>query len=87
MAGKESLDRASRAKNDEFYTQLTDVEAELRHYRDQFRGKVVLCNCDDPYESAFFQYFAVVHKHDTVADFTGETHLVRDHHHRRTLMG
>ncbi len=63
MAGKESLVRASRAKNDEFYTQLVDVEAELRLYRDQFRGRVVLCNCDDPYESAFFKYFAMNFNH------------------------
>lgn len=59
MAGKEALVRANRAKNDEFYTQLVDIEAELRHYRDQFRGKVVLCNCDDPYESSFFKFFAM----------------------------
>ena len=59
MAGKEALARAYRAKNDEFYTQLADVEVELRHYRDQFRGKVVFCNCDDPYESNFFKFFAM----------------------------
>lgn len=59
MAGNETLARATRAKNDEFYTQLVDVEAELRHYRDQLRGKVVFCNCDDPYESNFFKYFAM----------------------------
>jgi Adenine-specific methyltransferase EcoRI len=63
MAGKEALVRASRAKNDEFYTQLVDIEAELRHYRDQFRGKVVLCNCDDPYESNFFKFFAMNFNH------------------------
>lgn len=59
MAGNETFARANRAKNDEFYTQLADIEAELRHYREQFRGKVVLCNCDDPYESNFFKYFAM----------------------------
>ncbi|MGA7088651.1 MAG: adenine-specific methyltransferase EcoRI family protein [Candidatus Dormiibacterota bacterium] len=59
MAGKEALDRAHGAKNDDFYTQLADVEAELRNYRNQFRGKVVFCNCDDPYESNFFKYFAM----------------------------
>ena len=59
MAGNEALARATRAKNDEFYTQLVDIEAELRHYRDQFRGKVVFCNCDDPYESNFFKFFAM----------------------------
>lgn len=53
-----SVDIARRQKNDEFYTQLSDVENELRHYRDHFRGKVVFCNCDDPYESNFFKYFA-----------------------------
>lgn len=63
MAGKESLVRANRAKNDEFYTQMPDIEEELRHYRDQFRGKVVLCNCDDPYESNFFKFFAMNFKH------------------------
>jgi hypothetical protein len=63
MAGKEALARANRAKNDEFYTQLGDIEAELRHYRDQFRGKVVFCNCDDPYESNFFKYFAMNFNH------------------------
>jgi hypothetical protein len=63
VAGKEALVRANRAKNDEFYTQLVDVETELRHYRDQFRGKVVLCNCDDPYESSFFKYFAMNFNH------------------------
>ncbi len=63
MAGKEALARANRAKNDEFYTQLVDVEAELRHYRDQFRDKVVFCNCDDPYESNFFKFFAMNFNH------------------------
>lgn len=63
MAGKAALARANRAKNDEFYTQLADIEAELRHYRDQFRGKVVFCNCDDPYESNFFKYFAMNFNH------------------------
>lgn len=53
-----SLDTAKSKKKDEFYTQLADIEDELRHYREQFRGKVVFCNCDDPYESNFFKYFA-----------------------------
>lgn len=53
-----TLARAKAAKNDEFYTQLTDIENELRHYREHFRGKTVFCNCDDPYESNFFKYFA-----------------------------
>src|SRR3954449_7193776 len=63
MAGNQTFARAIRAKHDEFYTQLADIEAELRHYREQFRGKVVLCNCDDPYESNFFKYFAMNFRH------------------------
>ena len=50
--------KASKAKKDEFYTQLIDIEKELKHYKEQFRGKVVYCNCDDPFESNFFKYFA-----------------------------
>lgn len=53
-----NLHKASQAKKDEFYTQLVDIENELKHYKDQFRGKVVYCNCDDPFESNFFKYFA-----------------------------
>ncbi|EKE49776.1 adenine-specific methyltransferase EcoRI family protein [Bifidobacterium bifidum] len=59
MAGKEALAHAQSAKKDEFYTQLSDIEAELRHYRKHFKDKVVFCNCDDPYESNFFKYFAL----------------------------
>lgn len=58
-SGNRALSKAKSAKQDEFYTQLSDIENELRHYRDQLRGKVVLCNCDDPYESNFFRYFAL----------------------------
>ena len=61
MAAKslnKNLHSARTAKTDEFYTQLVDIEKELKHYKDQFRGKVVYCNCDDPYESNFFKYFA-----------------------------
>lgn len=53
-----NLHSARIAKTDEFYTQLVDIEKELKHYKSQFRGKVVYCNCDDPYESNFFKYFA-----------------------------
>lgn len=53
-----NLDKAKEAKKDEFYTQLVDIENELKHYRQHFRGKTILCNCDDPYESNFFKYFA-----------------------------
>lgn len=58
MANK-NLNAAKTAKKDEFYTQLADIERELRHYWPHFRDKVVLCNCDDPYESNFFKYFAL----------------------------
>lgn len=57
MAHK-TLKKAIKAKKDEFYTQLTDIEKELRHYKDQFKDKVVYCNADDPFESNFFKYFA-----------------------------
>lgn len=56
MANK-NLHAAKTAKNDEFYTQLSDIEKELYHYRDFFRGKVVFCNCDDPEYSNFWKYF------------------------------
>jgi len=59
MARKD-LAQAKDAKKDEFYTQLTDIEKELRHYTEYFRDKVVFCNCDDPYESNFFKYFALM---------------------------
>ena len=59
MAGNTSLINANKAKKDEFYTQLADIEAELKHYRKHFMGKTVFRNCDDPYESNFFKYFAM----------------------------
>ena len=52
------LDKAKRQKKDEFYTQLCDIERELRHYEHHFKGKTVLCNCDDPRVSNFFHYFS-----------------------------
>ncbi len=65
MAGKTSgnvnLSAAKTAKKDEFYTQLTDIEKEMRYYRKHFKGKIVFCNCDDPFESNFFKYFGVNH--------------------------
>ncbi len=57
-ASNKDLRKASKAKKDEFYTQLVDIEKELKYYKKQFRGKVVYCNCDDPFESNFFKYFA-----------------------------
>ena len=59
MAGNQNLHAAARAKKDEFYTQMEDIANELKHYKEHFRGKTVLCNCDDPYESNFFKYFAL----------------------------
>ena len=53
------LQAAKIAKQDEFYTQLDDIAKELKYYKQHFKGKVVLCNCDDPYESNFFKYFAL----------------------------
>lgn len=53
-----NLHSAKKGKNDEFYTQLTDIEKELRHYKEHFKNKVVFCNCDDPRISNFFHYFS-----------------------------
>lgn len=53
-----NLNKAKEAKKDEFYAQLEDINNELRHYREHFRGKIVLCNCNDPRVSNFFTYFA-----------------------------
>lgn len=61
MANKSSnknLNNANKAKKDEFYTQLSDIEKELRHYKEHFKDKVVFCNCDDPRVSNFFHYFS-----------------------------
>ena len=57
-AGNKQLGRAKKAKEDEFYTQLCDIERELRHYEHHFKGKTVLCNCDDPRVSNFFHYLS-----------------------------
>lgn len=57
MTGNEKLHKANREKNDEFYTQLSDIEKELSHYREYFKGKTIFCNCDDPEWSNFWKYF------------------------------
>lgn len=57
MAKNSNLTKAKKAKNDEFYTQITDIEKELVHYHGQLRDKVVFCNCDDPEWSNFWRYF------------------------------
>lgn len=59
----QNLQAAKAAKKDEFYTQLTDIEKELRHYKEHFKGKTVLCNCDDPRVSNFFKYFSMNFEH------------------------
>ena len=63
MGNNKSLHRAKLAQQDEFYTQMSDIELEMNAYLeynpDVFRDKVILCNCDDPYESNFFKYFAL----------------------------
>lgn len=58
-SSNKNLHSANKAKKDEFYTQLIDIEKELKHYKEQFKGKVVYCNCDDPFESNFFKYFTL----------------------------
>lgn len=59
MAGNKGLQAANKAKKDEFYTQMPDIANELKHYKKHFEGKTVFCNCDDPYESNFFKFFAL----------------------------
>lgn len=63
MAKNSNLHNAKTAKNDEFYTQLTDIEKELKHYKKHFEGKVVYCNCDDVRWSNFFKYFSMNFEH------------------------
>lgn len=57
------LSKAKTNKSDEFYTQLSDIEKELWHYKEHFRDKVVFCNCDDPEESHFWRYFSEKFEH------------------------
>ena len=59
MSANRNLNTAKAKKKDEFYTQLSDIENELRFYRDHFRGKVIYCNCDDPRVSKFFHFFSL----------------------------
>ena len=63
MAKNDSLHKAKRAKADEFYTQLSDIEKECSHYKEHFKGKTILCNCDDPRVSNFFFYFSQNFEH------------------------
>ena len=63
MARNSNLSKAKSAKNDEFYTQMTDIEKELRHYKEHFKNKIVFCNCDDPEWSNFWRYFELNFDH------------------------
>ena len=54
-----NLRKANKAKNDEFYTQISDIEKEIKHYKKHLKWKIIFCNCDDPEESNFFKYFAL----------------------------
>ena len=60
---RKNLANAQSSKNDEFYTQMTDVEKELKHYKEHFKDKTILCNCDDPVHSAFWKYFHLNFNH------------------------
>ncbi|VTU41823.1 MULTISPECIES: adenine-specific methyltransferase EcoRI family protein [unclassified Variovorax] len=75
-ANNNSLAAAKRAKNDEFYTQLSDIEKELRQYKDHFKDKVVFCNCDDPEWSSFWKYFTLNFTHLRLAKVVA-THYAR----------
>jgi len=70
------MHKAKTAKNDEFYTQLSDIEKELGHYKEHFKGKVVLLNCDDPEESNFWRYFSMNF------EFLGLKKLISTHYDR-----
>ena len=74
MAKNESLHNARNTKDDEFYTQISDIEKELKHYRKHFKGAVVLCNCDDPEWSNFWKYFHLNFK------FLGLKKLITTHY-------
>lgn len=73
--GNADLQKAAKAKKDEFYTQLPDIEAELRHYKEHFKGKKVFCNCDDPFESNFFKYFAMNFNYLGLAKLTATSYV------------
>ena len=59
MAASKEMRNAKAAKKDEFYTTLEDIEKEMNYYKQHFKGKIVFCNCDDPFESNFFKFFAM----------------------------
>lgn len=59
MANNKRMAKAKNDRKDEFYTRIEDIESELKHYKKHFADKIVFCNCDDPFESNFFKYFAL----------------------------
>lgn len=63
MAKNNNLHKAKTAKNDEFYTQMIDIEKELQHYKEHFKDKTIYCNCDDPKQSNFWKYFHLNFNH------------------------
>ena len=75
MSKNNNLHKAKTAKNDEFYTQITDIEKELKHYKHHFKGKVIYCNCDDPKYSNFWKYFHLNFNH------FGLKKLIATHYH------
>lgn len=74
MSKNDNLQAAKQAKNDEFYTQITDIEKECKHYRDYFKDKTIFCNCDDPSWSNFWRYFHLNFK------FLGLKKLISTHY-------
>ena len=58
MSTNKNMNKAKVAKDDEFYTRMEDIEREVIQYTEYFKGKIVLCNCDNPFESNFFKFFA-----------------------------
>ena len=74
MTSNKNMHKARKAKQDEFYTQITDIEKELRHYREHLKGKIIFCNCDDPLESNFWKFFYLNFK------FLGLKKLIATHY-------
>ena len=84
MGANSNLHKAKEAKNDEFYTQLSDVEKELKHYKEHFKDKIVFCNCDDPEWSAFWKYFHLNFNHLGLKKLIS-THYVKEVNTENTL--
>lgn len=81
MALNSNMHKAKRVKNDEFFTQLSDIENELRHYKDHFKDKVIFLNCDNPKRSEFWQYF------NLNFEFLGLKKLITSHYNLETGEG